>query len=466
MAKRPSQNWILQRPKADLAYQQALRLYWQGETESAISSIVDQISEGQSEAPQALFRLWIEILAEKTDEGGLEALLNHLQQAPLVGTLDANNAQALMALAHYELGRREAAILLWSPLRKLGNLTYQRELALVLEDDDEIRNQAAHTILRISGDFFHLRRAALHLHIENDKKNFDKCLQAVDELFESNPLRAEIGFHQAFSAKNYDRAMAWSKVLRSSFPVNAEYQFYFAYCSYLMHKSDQALQEFLSLNRRFEGRDPDVLTMIGATLLKARKTSEQQMETGRNYLIRARERLQALGLPTRYTEDLLMRLLPESTPVSGRYWIVKLSARQAWEMNLRSEESVRRLHKAMGNFVGKGDLCFFVTESRVANNRETGLWRLHALYQATSEPEWHPVHRWQTSLELITRLEVAVPIEVEGNLEGSKHPSARFGLLEIDPDALAHFEDCISDFTLDDNRFNNIKEHLKTARAG
>lgn len=466
MVKRTSQNWILQRPKADHAYQQALRLYWQGETESAISSIVDQISEGQSEAPETLYRLWIEILAHKSDEGGLEALLNHLQNAPVVNGINLSTAHALMALVHYELGQREAALLFWSPLRKLGNLSYQRELGLLLEEDEEIRNQAAQTLVRISGDFFHLRRASLYFHERNESKAFQKCIEAVDELFENNPLRAEIGFHQAFGSKDYDRALGWAKELRNSYPVNTEYQFHFAYCSYLMQKNDQALKEFLSLNRRFEGRDPDVLTLIGATLLKDKKTSERQVELGRNYLIRARDRLHALGLPTRYTEDLLMRLDPDSIPASGRFWIVKLTARQAWELNQRGDDGARRLHKAMGEYVGKGDLCFFITESRVADNKRPGLWRLHALYQAASEPEWHPVHRWQTSLDLVTRLEVAVPIEIEGNQNESNHPAARYGLMEIEPNALAHFEDCISEFTLDDSRFDNIMEHLKTARAG
>ncbi|MBC7660464.1 MAG: hypothetical protein H7249_12270 [Chitinophagaceae bacterium] len=466
MTKRPSQSWLLKRPQPEATYLQSLRFYWQGERESALALVSDELGEGEPTSSEAYYRLWIESLAESSSDAGLRELILHLEKSIGLGLLAPVSGTALIALSRYELGEREAAAMLWRSISKHGNDPYARELTLILSEDEAVKDQAAHTLLRISGDFFHIRRASLHFHSEGESKAYRQSITAINETFAGNPLHAEILFHTHFAKKRYTQALRWSKQLRDNFPQQSEYQFFFAYASYLTKDTKSALSEFESLNRKTEGTDPDILHLLGLSVFKESQGKADEIKKARHYLNRSKERYVALGYPALQLEESLMSLSQPKFAESSKYWVVKLSSKQAFDLSQKSDESIKTLYKSMGEFVERGDYCFFVTESRLGDNEQTGVWRLNALYRANSSAEWHPTHRWKTSLELIIRMETAIPIEVEGNGFQSRNPAAAFGLLEIDPSALVHFEECINEYTLDDPHYSHIVETLRIARAG
>lgn len=466
MTKRPTKSWLLNRPKPESSYLKCLRFYWQGEESSALALLSDELSEGPTLTTEPFYRLWIEVLAEEKSDAGLRELIAHLERNISLGLLSPVSGTALVALSRYELGEREAAIMLWRSVRKFGNDSYARELSLVLSDDDEVKEQAAHTLMRISGDYLHLRRATLYFHSENLAKAYRKSIKALTDTFAGSPLHSEILFHHSFAKKRFAAAFRFAKLLRDEFPQHNEYQFFFAYAAYLTKNTRVAMYEFESLNRKAEGSDPDVLHMLGLTVQQEAKGQAEEIARSRYLLNRSKNRYQTLGYPALQLEDSLMNLSQPKFKAGSRYWVVKLTPKQAWDLSQRSDDAIRTLHKSMGEFVERGDYCFFVTENRLSSDKEPGLWRLHALYRATSNPEWHPTHRFKTALELIVRTEVSIPIEVEGNAFQSRSPAAAYGLLEVDPSALRHFEESVQEYTLEDPKYSQVFDSIRYSRAG
>ena len=467
MAKRIAPRSHSSEQKPSGAYLQALRLYWQGESTAVIAQLADALGDVSLEAAPALYRLWIELLADEGDEASLRLILSHINRQINFKHPSWVPLYALVGLAHYELGELEAAHLVARAMRKHHVNAYYKELALVLHVDieDAECTLLVRSLVRNSADYFHFRRACLVAHRFGKMKTLGQLFNDTKDVFGTSPLPFEIGFHDAFATKNFKRAWRFARRLRSNFPVQSTYQFYYAYTSYMLNRNQLALREFLQLNRRFAGEDPDVLCMIGATLLSPRETiSEQQRVRGSRYLQKASQRLEALGLPSAYPQELMNRLGGVVPMPSNRLWIVKLTPRQNLELQQKSPDQIEYLYRAMGDYVKQGDLCFFVTETRHASEKEVGLWRLSALYRAASNPEWHPIHRWQTALKLQIRLEVSVPIEIEGNqpLPKSQLKGAqRYGLLELDKHALEHIEESIRSFTLDDQVYSQFFDGLR-----
>ncbi len=466
MTKRPVKSWLLNRPKPEATYLKTLRFYWQGERESALVLLSDELGEGASATSEAYYRLWIETLAEEKSDAGLRELIAHLERNISLGLLASVSGTALIALSRYELGEREAALILWRSLSKHGNDAYARELTLILSDDDDAKEQAAHSLQRISGDYFHLRRTSLFFHSERMTQAYRKSIAAIDESFPDNPLHAEILFHQQFAKKRFFEAHGWAKQLREDYPQHKEYQFFYAYTSYLTQDTKNAVSEFESLNRKSEGLDPDILHMLGLSVFKEAAGKADEIKKARYYLNRSKERYMALGYPALQLEESLMSLSRPKHAESGKYWIVKLTAKQAWDLSQKNEDSIKTLYKSMGEFVERGDHCLFVTETRLSDKNQTGMWRLYAIYRASTSAEWHPTHRFRTALELVIRMDTAIPIEIEGNAFPVKSPASVYGLLEVEASALAHIEESIQEYTLEDPHYSQIFETLRIARAG
>ncbi len=456
----------------DQEYLQALRLYWQNEKEGALSLLSERLADGKSQEPHLYYRLWIESLAEDQDESSLRVLQRHIQRNINYQHPSWIGLYALTGLIHYELGELEAGRILQRKLQRHASDPYARELNLVLgsdlSDDDQL--QIAKGMIKSSNDYFVLRRAALQGVRQQDSTFTRKVLTLIEERIGESPVGAEIGFHKQFSAKQFRKAWQFARFLRETFPLNSQYQFYYAYTSYLIDRNRTALEEFIKLNRRGQEDDPDVLCMIGATLLQGgrKSMSDKLKKRSECYLEKARLRLKSQGLPTDYPQELLLRLHgTDEVPNSGRHWIVKLSAKQCYDLYHKPEHRIEYLHRAMGPYVKAGDVCMFVSESRVADKDDVGIWRLNAIYKALSDPEWHPTHRWQTILKLQMRMEVSIPLEIEGNQKDRLPDDGphRYGLYEIDDSAMVWIEDSVRTFTLDDQSFAQVFAELKLARS-
>lgn len=469
MVKKQKSSWL---GRAETEYLQALRLYWQNEKEGALSLITDRLAEDAVDQAANYYRLWMEVLAEDNDESSLRILQEHIRNQIDFKDPSWIDLYALTGLIHYELGELEAAHILQKKLLRHSTNAYAQELYLILSPNLEIEQEItqASSMLQRTNDYFLLKRAALIGFRCKKSILIKNALSAIQTHIGKSPLSAEIGFHKQFSARDFKKAWQYAKVLRDEFSLNTHFQFYFAYTSYLIDKNKTALEEFIKLSRRHQDEDPDVLCMIGVCLLgPGRKPlSKDAKRQSINYLERTRHRLQTQGLPTDYPQELIFRLQDKvETPKSGKNWIVKLSPRQCHDLYQYSLDRIEYLHRTMGQYVKAGDTCLFVSESRIADKNEPGIWRLVAIYKALSDPEWHPTHRWQTILKLQIRMEVSVPLEIEGNrsLRRIERGAQRFGLHEIDESALAWIEDSVKNYTLDDKTYNQVFEELKLARS-
>ncbi|MFY7928137.1 MAG: hypothetical protein ACOVS5_04630 [Oligoflexus sp.] len=361
------------------AYSQALRLYWRGEKESALAALSDSLAEDGVVQPEALHRLWIEILAENQDPGSLRLLLEYLNRQVDFQHPSWIPTFSLIGLIHYELGEREAAQIIQRSLRRHAAHPYCRELDLVLSlaDDEAKALHLGRLLVRQSTDYFHHKRCILLSHQQGQFALTQRLLSQLEAVFGSQPLRSEIAFHDAFGQKNYRQAWQHALALRQEFPVHAEYQFFYAYTSYLIDRNKLALHEFLQLNRRHEAEDPDVLSLIGAALLHdGKEPSPRAKARSCHYLQRAIARLKAMGLPTAYPQNLLHRIEGTAVVNSGRYWIVKLSPRQCLELYNRPLERLSYLHRAMGDHVKRGTSAFLCpkVESPMKTTWACGKW--------------------------------------------------------------------------------------------
>lgn len=453
---------LIQKPSA--LYLQALRLFWRGESEGALALVADALAEGSSDQPEVFYRLWIEVLAQDHDDASLRILQEHLSRGLDYKSPTWVNQYALIGLIHYELGEVEAAHLILKAAKKHQNNAYYRELQCVLEPEADAERLAvlSRGLIRQTRDYLHYRRAALMSHMASKKALMRAIFLRMQESFGQDPLADEIGFHEAFAQGSYRSAWEHARQLRENFPLHINFQFFYAYASYKTERNELALQEFLQLNRRLDGSDPDVLCMICTALLASRSReglNKAEDVAIRQYLKRAVQRLAAMGLSAAYPLDLLQRFEKAEIAQPGRIWMVQLTARQCVELYERPLEKIEILHRAMGEHVAKNDLCFFVTNNPTATDENS--WRLVALYKAVSQPQWHPLHRWYTSLKLQSRMEVGIPFTLEKR--SLKNTAAkRFGLFEVDSKVLEILEESVKAFTLEDQNYSRIVAELKS----
>lgn len=447
------------KPKTTPAeYSQVLRLYWQGEKESAIALISDVLAEGSDDQPELYYRLWIEILSDAKDEGSLKALQNHIKQGIHYKHPSWIPLLSLVGLIHYELGELEAARLTFRSMSKHNHNPYCRELQWVSTPLDESglpEGLKPLQLVRNTHDFSHFKRATLAAKRSGDERSFSQLRREMRSVFAGHPLTREIRFHEFFGAKDFRKACLVAKSLRQSFPLNTEYQFYFAYTASQISRDKLALKEFLELNRRLDENDADVLCSLGQLLLKPsdQGLTQHQISRGKTYLRKAAEKLNSLGLSSAYPRTLLARLEEDTMDTSGTCWFLKLPQRQAYELHTRPLERIEFLQRALGEYVKQGDMCFFVSEGPAHSEEEPGDWRLLALYKAVSDPEWHHLHRWQTTLHLQIRLDVTVPIENMGQKSLVVKGSDRVGLYRIEREQLEKLEQGIRGYTLDDEAY-------------
>jgi hypothetical protein len=465
MAKRPTQKFQSSNQRDLDTYQQALRLLWQGNRDACIAFISDCLAEEKIETEAPFYRLWIEILADEKDEQSLRALQEHIKKTIHYKHPSWVPSLSLVGLIHYEVGELEAARMTFRMLEKHTHNPYCKELQWVAcqAEVSDSPLTPLHLIQR-SEDYNHFKRAALLCKRTKDEPSFQKVRRQMRQIFGDHPLTREIKFHEAFGSKEFRKACLIAKSLRISFPQNSEYQFYFAYTASQIQRDQVALKEFLNLNRRLEEQDADVLCSIGRILLKDRDPSTQKLHfsRGKTYLRRAAEKLESAGLSAAYPNTLLARLEEKDMSEQGHCWFLKLPQRQAYELHSRPLERIEFLQRALGEYVKEGDLCFFVSEGSARSPSEPGDWRLLALYKAASNPEWHHLHRWQTTLKLLIRLDVSIPIANMGYSGLGVRGSDKIGLYRLERDQLSKLEEGIRSFTLDDEAYQPIFDQWRS----
>lgn len=451
--------------KPSAVYLLALRLFWRGESESALATIADALAEGQVSQPEVFYRLWIEILAQDQDDASLRALQEHLDRGLDYKHPSWISRYSLIGLIHYELGEVEASQLVLRAAKKHQRNPYYKELQCVLEAAAESERvlELSKQLARDAYDYLHLRRAALMAHSAGKPSAFAKICDGVETMFGKDPLRSEVGFHESFAQGNYRVAWQFAQQLREEFPLHVNYQFFYAYASYKTERNHLALEQFLQLNRRLDGSDPDVLCMISAALLDSGSHMQQSREEKlqiRRYLKRAVQRLAAMGLSAAYPLDILQKFQSPESGETPRLWMVKLSPRQCVDLYQRPLEKIEILHRAMGEYVGKHDICFFVSSSSTAQQQNS--FRLVALYRSVSQPQWHPLHRWFNSLKLQLRMEVGIPFTLK-ELPKQEAGAQRYGLYQLDAKTLDILDESIKSFTLEDKAYNKLVAELKSA---
>ena len=91
-----------------VAYKQALYSYWNEDFKASIEQIGTGLETSDQNESHLFYRLWIEILADDSDNASLNELVTHLEQ---IADENSYTIYALVGLALLEMDRIEASSL-------------------------------------------------------------------------------------------------------------------------------------------------------------------------------------------------------------------------------------------------------------------------------------------------------------------------------------------------------------------
>jgi len=448
-------------------YFEALHLYWGGNKNDALRVASDTLADDdQCPLRFAFYRLWIQVASDLGETLSLNGLRDHLL---LVGQTDAAHRDTLMALRgiiHLELDQVDAARLLSRGLEGFNDDPYVLEFLDGLDaqihadrrtSDSPSRLFDVHSEVR---DWFHwqsitralLRRGA------NDKAwiNIRTVAQHVTQLFPASPMEAECDMHRSFESGRFADAFIYASKLAKLYPAKTDYLFYRAFARFKCGEPRAALDIIKAEQASVTERDADLVLLRGACLadLAIRSGGEAHLNDASETLRSAIRLARNEGMPTRMATKLLADVSehakadsdePEHSQVfrPARIWFAKVTPEQYFDLRSAPESQIEKLMRPMGNQPQPGDLCFFAGEGPAYNPNGSPGWRIAAVYSVSTPPAWHPVHRYETALTLISRPEFAIPVdmqildsEVSINPDVPRSHPIRSGVFEVEMGAL------------------------------
>ncbi len=440
-----------------------LQAHWAGRPQTAIEYVSKVLAEEPNHPRQfAFYRLWIEALAEMNSRDALASLGRHLaQRAQEEENLHRHiNYMALRGLIHLELDQMQAARLMERALGAAKGNPYALEFRQILAQ--RVSSSEAPALLSAQGslsDYFHWQTLARGLFLRGEREALHSVLDRVDRNFNGSPMRQVFELHQCIEEGNLERATVVSTELARRMPGHPDYDVIAAWSA--LHSGQiEVAEERLGHALKVSGEgDVDVMALAGhVAAIRAWATGDKEIvEAANQYLAKASAMLRNLGLPfTRSAMNAaaIQERAQESNDGAteaahpGRAWLMKLSPRRYCEIRTEEEPAITQIARPMGGAARPGDLVFFAGDlpNGYAPDREgaKNWWNIAAIYTVASEPVWDPIHRQQSVLQLVSRPNEPIPVEVfmmdEEKTVASEevdldHPY-RYGVFELEGGAL------------------------------
>ncbi len=448
-------------------YLTGLDKYWSGdysETAEYVSNLIANCPEHSNLF--CLYRLWIEVLAERNDKQSLRALSLHLQKRGHCDTEHLATFQALQGVIHLELDELEAVTLIEKALQHELSNPYYWELKerLMLRKS----NSEKFPYFKIESgaqfqDFFHWLALARESLITRNETTLETVLKSISSVFPASPTPSYFALHRHLEVGNFGEAVLEAKQLLKLYPDNSDYQILAAYSKLRLGEVKETLHILQQAIQVVGENDPDLLALLGYAYAELDKTegSKRHAETAANYLRKALSASKAHGLPGSWIAAKLSTVtseMPKNVDElcnvkqdelrPARIWLIKLSPRHQFELQTSHRKSIEHLSRPMGNLPRPGDLCFFAAEDshRVLSSQDHAqdqTWRIIATYSVISEPIWHPYYRYTSTLKLETLSSIPVDVclldqntQFKKGTVGKDHPY-RFGVFELEEGALS-----------------------------
>lgn len=438
------------------SYQGALAAYWNGQVNKAIELLSPELEADLSIVDTApLYRLWIEILADKGEIAALRHLAEHfgfrLEADEDIHVHTMN--MALKGLIHFELDEIEAARLM------ARSVSAQKYNPYVLELEQLCRNRTnldkvTNLLLPVKNlvfDYCQLTTLAKTLYEAQDQNNLKWVVERIMQLYPESPLAAQFALQDAVEKNQFEVARSHARALAKRFTNNVEFAFQYGYIAAKSGDYDNAITELTRASALANHEDPDVLSWLGFSLARKAIQSRNTVlkNEAENYLRKAMTQLQALGLPTTFANQefsSLGRAFNQGSARDNKLWMVKVSAGAFHQLKTAPLEQIENLTNAIHPTAKAGDLCLIVGDdyaSKQLNERDT-TWRLAALYSVTSNAYRHPLKGHVVDMTLMNRQEnMSIPLNVtkllasqngDGRLDQSQLARAR-GVYELDANA-------------------------------
>ncbi len=427
-------------------YQRLLNLYFKGNTEACIDGLCAVI-EAKKDHPELfpLYRLWIEILAEKGDLQSLHELAQHLLYRGSVSPWFAV-WQSIRGICHLELDEIEAAHLIAMGLKNAPPEAYAIDFlaryALRLASPNRKVKTSFKELHQDPVDYFHYRtRLEVGVHNQSTKEQ-NQIFNILSQLFPTAPLAAQFAGHQAIEEKRYKDAKENFASLYKQNPKRLDYAFYF---SYALMQNQEYEQAITTLEQAYpKAKDADVLNILAfCHEAKATDVAHPSWQEAKKFRQQAMAAYGKLGLPTselelRQHQKQAVENKANSTEVKPlriiETWFFHLSQADKHEFLTAKPSEVEVLYQPLGKSVCENDLVFFAGFDHMQKESI----RLYGLYSAQSNPVFHPVNGWETPLLLIERFTAPINIAVK-NPKKKKHtesPQYPKGVYKLDNSAL------------------------------
>lgn len=409
------------------AYHAALELFFQGQRAEAMESIAAAVEEERGDRNQlALYRLWIEILAEESDWASLRALNKHL--STMSRLLDHGGEWlALRALIHLELDEMEACALMVRALRQEEDpyaLEFVQKYDLRFADDGEAQVVLSDSLHSVT-DYQHIQTLCQGLLLSGRIEELGKVLDYSQELYPRAPLAALYRTYQHLDHNQLEGASKQCANLRPLNTDNLEWillQAYIQFCRHDYNATMKGLNRALDLTR---GQDPDVLSLLAYChhLLAADQPSSPHWKHALKCYLKAQQVRTKLGLPSTDLALLIAKMKAFQGDLAGvemmahGFWILDLPPKDAMQFRQSKAADSEYLLHTLSHRSHKHDLVV-VTATQPGQNE----FRVLALYKVVTDPAWHPQFSVQSTLELVTRF--SEPLCLPNALRANVHHEA------------------------------------------
>lgn len=465
------------------SYQGALAAYWNGQVNTAIELLSPELEADLSIIDTApLYRLWIEILADKGEIAALRHLAEHFGfrlEADEDSNIHTMN-MALKGLIHFELDEIEAAKLMARSVADQTHNPYVMELEQLCRNRMNI-DRVTNLLLPMKDkifDYCQLATLAKTLYQAKDHNNLKRIVERIEQLYANAPLAAQFAMQDAVEKKQYDIAKKHAQTLAKRFTGNIEFAFQNGYIAAKSAEYDSAITELTRASGLARHEDPDILSWLGFSLARKAIQSRNSVlkNEAENYLKQAITQLQAFGFPTTFAAQELSSLLHAfnqgSPQRDSKLWMVKVSAVIFHQLKTAPIEQIEKVTNAIHPAAKAGDLCILVGDDYASKHlmeRET-TWRLAALYAVTSNAYRHPLKGHVVDMALLNRQEkLSIPLNVskllasqngDGRLDHSQHARSR-GVYELDTNAQRMIADILEEFSDESVHISDTLNHFR-----
>ncbi|MFK7872745.1 MAG: tetratricopeptide repeat protein [Oligoflexales bacterium] len=428
-------------------YQLALQSYWHSARDKCVSAIQDKLlTEACDETSPAYYRLWIDDLARREEKDSLEELNRHLLTQGLEWPEFSTTFRALRGIIHLEKDEFKMATLLSETFQD-----DEEENPWILEFLERLSHRTTpKTYLKNieTIDYFHYQTAATTQIMLNQPKECEKILKVTcNKIFTDCPDLLLFQIHskldEASQMWEFDALIDRAKTVSQRWKENIEGWFLLGYLQVRAERFPEAIETLEHANKMAMGRDTDILTLLAHSYITradhthgthhAQKVQSEDWKHSDSLFRTSKDRMIQSGLPIREVSlsieslNLDKHLANNIEELPGkRVWALFVGANQFNTLRTENEEDIQYIFQHTPVVPSPNDIVLMLWD-------EEQQCRLASVYVVAGEPTWHPLHKNESILQLCTRPERSITLDIERTPE-----EKRKNILEFEIEAIDH----------------------------